>query len=170
LSSQRNVVRFAGLVTALVLASGAGGCGMVMKYGGEIAGFMMEHGGKVVGKVVDYVKGDKASDSERDRAAAEAERYRRTNSEAAKRDDVYIAVPANDKGDRMIVDPKTGKPVDDHVYRQSQGLGQAGPGSASGSAPGAAPTPGAAPGSAQPAPSAGGAPTTVDGRKIEVVD
>lgn len=92
----------------------------------------------VVGAGVGVVAGvliKQANEREKERAEMEAlkarQRMQESEIEQLKAKNAKLAVKANDEGDVMIVDPQTGKTVDDNVYKPSsegveQGYGKLG--------------------------------------------
>jgi hypothetical protein len=73
----------------------------------------------------DWVRGLKfvaaiASEAEQAEAREEARRHREAQAERIdelEAETRLLAVQVNERGDRVIVDPETGEPVDDKVYR-----------------------------------------------------
>lgn len=140
----------------LLVAGSVGGCQWVEENVAPIAGGVIGAGagygvGKalglsdkeaaavaVVGAGVGVVAGiliKQANERERDRAELEAVKAKQRMQEAElqqlKAKNAKLACKANDEGDVMIVDPDTGKTVDDNVYKptpegQSEGYGKLG--------------------------------------------
>lgn len=106
-----------------VIGAGAGyGIGKALGMSDKEAAAMAAVGAGI--GVVAGIQIKQANERERERAELEAlqarQRMQEEQIQELQQKNVKLAVKANDEGDVMVVDPQTGKAVDDNVYRPSE--------------------------------------------------